>query len=84
MNTNWDLSQFSNRCGTVIAGYEAIHMIRKGQACCSEAGAEVSYCTASFSGCSRRRTELPIIYHLRRLSPLQTCNTEPSQIGVQD
>jgi transposase, IS6 family len=24
-----------------IAGYEAIHMIRKGQACCSGAGAEV-------------------------------------------
>jgi transposase, IS6 family len=24
-----------------IAGYEAIHMIRKGQACCSAAGAEV-------------------------------------------
>ena len=24
-----------------IAGYEAIHMIRKGQACCSTAGAEV-------------------------------------------
>ena len=60
-----------------IAGYEAIHMIRKGQACCTGAGARRSvYCTASFSGCSRRRTELPIIYHLRRLSPrLQTCNT---------
>ena len=34
------------------------------------------YCTVSFSVCSRRRTELPIIYHLRRSSPrLQTCNT---------
>ena len=43
-----------------IAGYEAIHMIRKGQAYGSAAGAV--YCTASFSVCSRRRTELPIIY----------------------
>jgi transposase len=32
------------------------------------------YCTASFSVCSRRRTESPD--HLRRFSPrLQTCNT---------
>jgi transposase-like protein len=37
------------------------------------------YCTASFSVCSRQRTELPIIYHLRRLSPrLKTCNTADS------
>ena len=34
------------------------------------------YCTVSFSVCSRRRTELPIICHLRGSSPrLQTCNT---------
>jgi DDE domain len=44
-----------------IAGYEAIHMIRKGQACWSAAGAKV-YCTASFSVCSLRRAKFPIIY----------------------
>jgi transposase, IS6 family len=43
-----------------IAGYEAIHMIRKGEACCS-VGLLV-YCTTSFSVCSRRRTKMPIIY----------------------
>ena len=42
-----------------IAGYEAIHMIRKGQPCCSS-GASV-YCTTSFSVCSLRRTKIPII-----------------------
>jgi hypothetical protein len=66
-----------------IAGYEAIHMIRK-----RPSGVECDvYCTASFSDCSRRRTELPIIYHPRRLSPrLQTCNfafkTESFQIDL--
>jgi hypothetical protein len=49
-----------------IAGYEAIHMIRKGQACWGAAGAKV-YCTASFSICSLRRAKFPIIYpDLRR------------------
>ena len=34
---------FRSFCGAwrTIAGYEAIHMIRKGQACCSVAGAKV-------------------------------------------
>jgi hypothetical protein len=71
-------STFSFILGSLatIADYEAIHMIRKGQACCTGRVRRSVYCTASFSGCSRRRTELPIIYHLRRLSPrLQTCNT---------
>ena len=35
---------FRSFCGAwrTIAGYEAIHMIRKGQACCSATGAKVS------------------------------------------
>jgi hypothetical protein len=45
-----------------IAGYEAIHMIPKGQACWS-AGAKVPvYCTASFSVRSLRRAKFQIIY----------------------
>jgi transposase-like protein len=34
---------FRSFCGAwrTIAGYEAIHMIRKGQACCSATGAKV-------------------------------------------
>jgi hypothetical protein len=44
-----------------IAGYETIHMIRKGQACESAPGGAFC-CTASFSLFSRRPTKLPIIY----------------------
>jgi hypothetical protein len=52
-------------------------MIRKGQAYGSAAGAKV---TASFSVCSRRRTELPIIYADFRLdykfATLPNCRLE--------
>jgi transposase, IS6 family len=52
-----------------IAGYEAIHMIGKGQASWSAAGYyRTSFCcTASFSVCSQRRAKLPIIYPDLRL-----------------
>jgi hypothetical protein len=42
-----------------IAGYEAIHMIRKGQAYGS---AKVGLLHRSFSVCSLRRAKFPIIY----------------------
>jgi transposase, IS6 family len=43
-----------------IAGYEAIHIIRKGQAYWSAVGAKVGLCTSSFSTCSRRGAKFPI------------------------
>ena len=45
-----------------IAGYEAIHMIRK-----AKRAAVSVYCTTSFSVYSRRRTKMPIIYPDLRL-----------------
>jgi putative transposase len=45
-----------------IAGYEAIHMIRKGQACWSAAGAKVGLLHRFILGCSFRRAKFPIIY----------------------
>ena len=56
-----------------IAGYEAMRMIRKGQACWSTAGAKVGLLTVSFSVCSLRRAKFPIIYP--DLARLQSCNT---------
>src|SRR6202047_324831 len=50
-----------------IAGYEAIHMIRKGQACWSAAGAKGGLCAPSFSVCSLRRAKFAIIYPDLRL-----------------
>jgi IS6 family transposase len=41
-----------------IAGYEAIHMIRKGAG--MQRGRRSVYCTASLSICSRRRAKFPI------------------------
>jgi hypothetical protein len=50
-----------------IAGYEAIHMIRKGQAYGSAAGAKIGLLHRFILWSSRRRTELPIIYAELRL-----------------
>jgi hypothetical protein len=45
-----------------IAGYEAIHMIRKGQRAGVRRERRSVYCTNSFSVCSLRRAKFPIIY----------------------
>ena len=45
-----------------IAGYEAMHMIRKAKRAGVRRVRRLVYCTASFSICSLRRAKLPIIY----------------------
>ncbi len=50
-----------------ITGYEAMHMIRKGQAYWSAAVRRSVHCTALFSVCSLRRAKFPIIYPDLRL-----------------
>jgi DDE domain len=47
-----------------VAGYEAIHLIRKGQACWSP---KVGLMHASFSTCSRQRANFPIVEPAIRL-----------------
>jgi len=50
-----------------IAGYEAIHMIRKAKRAGARRVRRSVYCTASFSVCSLRRAKFPIIYPDLRL-----------------
>ena len=70
-----------------IAGYEAIHMIRKGQACGVRRVRRSVYCTASFSICSLRRAKLPIIYpglwldYKVATHPVLLCQSSESSTG---
>jgi hypothetical protein len=50
-----------------IAGYEAIHMIRKAKRTGARQGRRSVCCTASFSACSLRRAKFTIIYPNLRL-----------------
>jgi hypothetical protein len=71
-----------------IAGYEAIHMIRKGQACWSAAGAKVGLLHHFILVCSLRRAKFPIIYRDLRLDykvathPNSKPNHEPEPAPV--
>ena len=59
---------FRSFCGAwrTIAGYEAIHMIRKGQACCSATGARSVYSIALLLVCLELK---PNSYDYRTLPP---------------
>ena len=62
-----------SRAWRTIAGYEAIHMIRKGQAYGSAAGQRSVYCTASLLICLELK---PNSYDYRaQLPSIYSCNT---------
>jgi transposase, IS6 family len=71
-----------------IAGCEAIHMIRKGQAYGSGAGAKVGLLHRFILGLSRRRTELPITYSSTQIfastTNLQHCLEECIRIRTKE